>query len=362
MKKAFWLLVVAVLTVGALIACTGATYEIALVTDIGNIDDKSFNEGAWNGVVEYAVANDISYAYYRPLEDSKDARVETIQNAIAKGAKVVVCPGYMFEVAIYEVQNDYPDVSFLILDGEPQLGDYSTYETASNTHSILYKEEQAGYLAGYAAVQDGYRELGFVGGQAVPAVIRYGYGFVQGAEAAAVELELTDVYIKYYYADVFWPDTALETKMDGWYADATHPTEVVFACGGGLYASVVAAAEATTDGKVIGVDVDQVAQSAEGRIITSAMKGLTSSVVDALTALYANGGTWPATLGGHTSVLGAAEDGIGLPTATASWKFATFTVAEYDAIFAKLVDGTVVVSNSTAAAPTVTEVTVNYEA
>ncbi|MCK5732210.1 MAG: BMP family ABC transporter substrate-binding protein [Tenericutes bacterium] len=334
------------------------TYEIALVTDVGNIDDKSFNEGAWNGVLQYATDNDITYTYYRPTEDSDAARVESIDAAIAAGAKVVVCPGYLFETAIYEVQGDNPDVAFLLLDGEPHTADYATYETLDNTHNVLYQEEQAGFLAGYAAVMDGYRELGFMGGMAVPAVIRFGYGYVQGADYAADELDLTagDVNIKYGYADAFWASPELETKMDLWYSGGT---EVVFAAGGGLYLSVVAAAENTTNGKVIGVDVDQVAESA--RIITSAMKGLTTSVYDALGEFYDNSMAWPTELAGVTSVLGATTGGIGLPIATASWGFDTFTIAQYDAIFALLVDGTVVVSPAIDAAPTVTLVTVDYE-
>jgi len=359
MKKVLGVLFVALIAVVAFVSCTAKTYEIALVTDVGNIDDKSFNEGAWNGVKEYAEANDKTYAYYRPSEDSNAARVETIETAIEKGAKVVVCPGYLFETAIYEVQSDHPDVAFLLLDGTPQAGDYTTYFTAENTHNVLYQEEQAGFLAGYAAVQDGYRELGFVGGMAVPAVVRYGFGFVQGAEYAAEELELTagDVNIKYYYANAFAGSDALETKMDGWYADGT---EVVFACGGKLYTSVVAAAENTTDGKVIGVDVDQWAEST--RIITSAMKGLTVSVVDALTAFYDNEMAWPADLAGETATLGADTNGVGLPTAETSWGFETFTVAAYEAIFADLAEGTVVVSNDIVNEPTVTLVTVDYEA
>jgi len=356
MKKAFWIFLLALLSVGALTACTAKTYEIALVTDVGNIDDKSFNEGAWNGVKEYAEANDISYAYYRPTEDSTAARVETIGNAIEKGAKVVVCPGYLFETAIYQIQDTYPNVNFILLDGTPQAGDYTTYRTASNVHCILYQEEQAGYLAGYAAVKEGYTELGFVGGQAVPAVVRYGYGFVQGADDAAAELSAT-VNIKYYYANSFAGSDPLETLVSGWY---TGGTDVVFACGGGLYTSVVAAAEASVGGKVIGVDVDQVAQAEAGIIITSAMKGLQVSVVQALTALYANGGTWSTEYAGTTSTLGAAQNGIGLPTATASWGFTNFTLAQYNTLFASLVSGTVVVSSSIAAHPAVTTVTVDY--
>ena len=372
MKRLLGLMFVSVLALFAFVACTETTtvaettattteaeaVRIALVTDVGNIDDKSFNEGAWNGVVQYAEENSISYAYYRPSEDSTQARVETIEAAIEAGAEIVVCPGYLFETAIYEVQGDYPDVAFLLLDGEPHTADYGTYETTSNTHNVLYQEEQAGYLAGYAVVMDGYRELGFVGGMAVPAVIRYGFGYVQGAEAAAEELGLSagDVTLKYYYAGIFAADPDLETKMDTWYAGGT---EIVFACGGALYLSVVAAAEGTTDGMVVGVDVDQSAES--DRIVTSAMKGLTISVYDALTAFYDNGGEWPTALAGTTSVLGADTDGVGLPTADGSWGFDTFTVADYEDVFADLADGTIVVDNGTDTMPTTTLVTVTVE-
>ena len=331
-------------------------YVIALVTDVGNIDDKSFNEGAYNGVVQYAEEHDISYAYYRPSEDSDAARIESIEAAISAGAKIVVCPGYLFEVAIYTVQGQYPDVAFLLLDGEPHTADYVTYETLSNTHNVLYQEEQAGFLAGYAAVMDGYRTLGFTGGMAVPAVVRYGYGFVQGVDAAAAELGLSNVEVNYYYADVFWPDPDLETKMDTWYASGV---EIVFACGGALYESVVSAAERTANGMVIGVDVDQHLESE--RIITSAMKGLTVSVYDSLTAFFDNGMEWPTEFAGKTVVLGAETDGIGLPTNTEAWRFETFTIQQYEAIFDELVDGTVVVSNDTSEEPTVSAITVNYE-
>jgi len=340
------------------------TYEIALITDVGNIDDKSFNEGAWNGVVEYAEENDISYTYYRPTEDSDAARIESIEASITAGAKIVVCPGYLFETAIYAVQDDYPEVAFLLLDGEPNDGDWSTgaptYSTSDNVHNVKYQEEQAGFLAGYAAVKDGYTELGFAGGMAVPAVIRYGFGFVQGADYAANEMGLADgaVNIKYYYSGAFVPSTELETKMDLWYSAGT---EVVFACGGKLYLSVVAAAENATNAEVIGVDVDQYAES--DLIITSAMKGLTVSVYDALAAFYDNGEEWPTAYAGTTSILGADTNGVGLPTADGSWRFNSFTVAEYNTIFDKLVDGTVVVSDVTDANPTVSaKVVVDYDA
>ncbi len=347
--------ILAIAMVASICACGAAkdSYEIALVTDVGNIDDKSFNQGAWEGVVEYAENNNKTYNYFRPSEDSTVARVETIKAAIEKGAKVVVCPGYLFEEAIYEVQDLYPNVNFLLLDGEPHTADYATYYTASNTHNILYKEEQAGYLAGYAAVKEGYTKLGFLGGMAVPAVIRYGYGYVQGANAAAEELgNAADVSIKYWYSGSFSPSDDIKTKMSGWYTDGT---EVIFSCGGGIYLSATAAAEAA-GAKVIGVDVDQSAESAT--IITSAMKELANSVVLALTDLYNNNGTWPAGLAGATANLGAVEGCVGLPTAT--WSMTNFTVDEYNALFEQVKSGAITISNATDVAPTVS-ISVDYQ-
>lgn len=346
MKKFIGLLLVVALLLTSVIGLVGCTktYEIALVTDVGNIDDKSFNEGAWNGVKEYAEANKVSYAYYRPTEDSKEARVNSIKTAITKGAKIVVCPGYLFEEAIYEVQGDYPQVSFLLLDGEPHDKDYK-YETKSNVHCILYQEEQAGYFAGYAAVMDGYRKLGFMGGMSVPAVVRFGHGYVQGADAAAKELGLKagDVTINYTYVGGFAPTDDIKTKAGGWF---TSGTEVIFACGGGIYLSITAAAEEAHK-KVIGVDVDQFAATKNETFITSAMKGLTVTTVEALTSFFKNDKAWTADYAGKTAVLGVKADAVGLPTVETSWRFNKFTVEQYNALYAKLVSGAIVVSNDT---------------
>jgi len=349
MKKVVSILLAMVLVVSlCLTAVAEGTYEIALVTDVGNIDDHSFNQASWEGVKAYADANGVTYNYYRPSEDSNEARVESMKAAIEKGAKVIVTPGYLFADSVAEVSAANPNVNFLLLDTAP------SGTPAANTYSILYQEEQSGYFAGYAAVKDGYKKLGFLGGMAVPAVVRYGFGFVQGADAAAAELGLTDVQIKYWYSDSFAPSDDIKIKMDGWY---TEGTEVVFACGGGIYLSAIAAATAA-NGKVIGVDVDQALDS--DLIITSAMKDLKNSVVLALTDLYKNGGTW-GDKGGTTATLGAADNCTGLPTAKDSWRFKTFTVDEYTAIFDKVKSGEIVVNNSIDTQPAVTAVTVDYQ-
>lgn len=314
-------------------AASGDGYELALVTDLGTIDDKSFNQGAWEGLKKYAEENSITYKYYQPQEKTTDSYLESIGLAIEGGAKLVVCPGYLFEEAVFMAQDQYPDVKFILLDGEPHNADYSEYRTNENVMPVLYQEDQAGYLAGYAAVKDGMTKLGFMGGMAVPAVIRFGYGFIQGADAAAKEMG-TNVEIMYNYTGGFTATPEAQAMAASWYQNGT---EVIFGCGGAVGNSVMAAAEEAGK-KFIGVDVDQSPESET--VITSAMKELSVSVYDGIEAFYA--GNFP---GGKTAVFSAANDGIGLPMETS--KFTNFTQEDYDKVYASLKDGSITIQNDT---------------
>lgn len=324
-------------------------YELALVIDVGTIDDKSFNQGSWEGVQKYGDENGIAYKYYKSAEATTDSFQETIELAIEGGAKVVVCPGYLFEEPIYNMQTAHPDVKFILIDGEPHDADYN-YETTDNTMAVLYQEDQAGFLAGYAAVKDGYTKLGFMGGMALPAVIRYGYGYLAGADYAAKELGI-DVDVTYTYTGSFDATPEAKSMATGWYQSGT---EVIFACGGSVGNSVMAAAEESENGKVIGVDVDQSSES--DTVITSSMKMLSNSVYTAITEAY--DGTFA---GGKTTTFDAANDGVGLPMDTS--KFNTFTQEDYDTIYAKLVAGEITIDNDTTKEVTdlnLSNVTVNY--
>lgn len=342
MKKFFSLLLALVMicSVAAMFSsCGSGTYEIALVTDKGNIDDKSFNQGAWEGVVEYAEANKITHKYYKPEEASDAGYLAAIDLAVAGGAKVVVTPGFLFEVAVYEAQTKYPDVKFILLDGAPHTADYSAFETKTNVASVMYAEEESGYLAGYAAVKDGFTKLGFMGGMAVPAVQAFGYGYLQGVNAAAAELGI-NVDVTYHYTGNFEENDTNKATAKTMYQEGT---EVIFACGGSVGKSVMAAA-AEAGAKVIGVDVDQRYDSET--VITSATKGLGTSVIAVLTSIY--DGTFESAYGGKTTYFAAANNGVGLPTTVldgssdnAFDRFAKFTIADYDAVYATLVDGTV---------------------
>lgn len=310
------------------------TYEIAMITDSGTIDDKSFNQGTWEGIIEFCEANSLTYKYYQPSEVSDDAYLAAINLAIAGGAKVVVTPGFLFETSVYTAQTANPTVKFVLIDGEPHTPDYATYETASNTLNILFNEHESGFLAGYAAVMDGYRSLGFTGGMAVPAVVKFGVGYVAGAFYAADELgvSITLDSDHYTYFGDFGPSDEHKNLASSWYVSGT---EIIFAAAGGAGSSVMAAA-ADNGEMMIGVDVDQSADSTT--VLTSAMKYLSVAVQDALQDYVDD-----TFVGGQTIRLGVANDGVGLPTATASWRFDNFTSAQYDTIYASIKAGDVVV-------------------
>lgn len=330
--------------------------KIAMITDSGDITDESFNQITWETCVAYGEANGIETQYYKPAEDTDEERINAVDLAVAEGATVVVMPGYLFGPAIAEEQDLYPDVTFIAVDvTEGDIVNLAGENVAlgSNVYICSFQEEQAGYLAGYAAVKDGYTSLGFLGGIAVPAVIRYGFGYIQGINVAAEEMGV-DVDVKYYYGGQFYGDDAITARMEGWYADGT---QVVFACGGGIYTSAVDAA-AQYDGKVIGVDVDQFPKIGDA-CITSAMKGLGSAVEAALDAYTS--GNW-SSIGGKSEQLGLTQgDYLGLPTADASWGFKTFTKDEYETVLNGIKDGSITVSNDTENQPEVgSHVTVTY--
>ena len=301
------------------------TYEIALISGEGELDDSGFHESSWEGIAEYADENRITYSYYRPAADTRQAREEVVRTAAKKGAKIIISQGYPFEEVIAHMQNEYPKIQFLMLDAKPRKSGQKA-ELASNVHCILFREEEAGYLAGYAAVREGYTRLGFLGGKEIAPVQRYGSGFIQGAEYAAMEME-REITLKYQYIDTFLPSDEVQQKSKEWYEEGV---QVIFACNGGASVSVMQSAE-ELDGKVIGVDTDQSAESIT--VLTSAGKNLKGAVTEALDTLYENGGVWSGKQAGKTITLGAKEEGVGLPQEEEAWRFENFTQRDYRKIY-----------------------------
>ena len=379
MKKVTSILLVLALVLGltSFAAAEDATYRVAMITDYGDITDQSFNQTTYEASKEFCEANGIDFNYYKPNGDSTAERVAMVDAAVADGYNVMVMPGFAFAGTIVESAPEYPDVKFIVLDvaiGDilsAKFGDAYTWNPDDyapedyiyeNVVFALYQEELCGYMAGYAAVKMGYTHLGFLGGMAVPAVIRYGFGFVQGADAAAVELGIADqVTVEYVYGNQFFGDADITAYMDNWYQNLG--VEVVFACGGGIYTSAGEAAAKVDGAKVIGVDTDQSfiidAAYGEGITITSAMKGLAASTKNMLTETILNN-NWDG-IGGQYETLGLVsenpeENFVGIPSTT-QWT-ETFTEEDYQKIVADMLAGTLTVSNAVDAMPATT-VTVN---
>ena len=370
MKK-FLVLLLAALMVFSFAACGGGgggdeaaaddSMKVAMVTDYGDITDQSFNQTTYEACKAYCEANGVDFTYKKPASDADADRVSSIEEAIEEGYNVIVMPGYAFANAIYEVAPLYPDTKFVALDvSEGDLTAYGDREfDGPNVFSAVYQEELAGYMAGYAAVKLGYTKIGFLGGMAVPAVQRYGHGFVQGVDAAAGELGKTDVEVKYAYGNQFFGDADITAAMDTWYGKGT---EVVFACGGGIFTSAAEAA-AKVGGKVIGVDVDQAGTIdgayGEGMTVTSAMKGLGATVNTLLSAIQE--GNWDE-YAGQIKTLGLvsetpSENYVQLPDST-QWADG-FQQADYEQLVKELFSGERTVSNDTSAIPAVSNIKVD---
>ena len=392
-KSALLLLSASLLT---LVACgdngNDDALKIALVTDSGTLNDHNFNQTSWEAVNDWAVANgggtvknnivsngSIHTMYYQPTSSSAEfttaERVAAVEAAVEWGAKFVVLPGYLFQPVVKQVQGRYKDVCFLALDCVNQDSDngYAEYKLEANVSMTQYQEEQAGFLAGYGAVKDGLTKLGFIGGMAVPAVQRYGYGYVQGAEKAATELGLADGSVKmdYYYAGAFASTTEATEFATSWYNNGT---ETIFACGGAVYNSVTTGLSQATnkDGKSwIGVDTNQHADTSiqpagtREKLLTSAMKGLGTSIKEALTSWKDNENKFDAKHSAKIQTLGINQDAVALPTEATTgdkgcWGFKKWTEADYAKLVADMKAGTVTVSNDTSKAPTTVKVSATY--
>ncbi|MBR2054578.1 MAG: BMP family ABC transporter substrate-binding protein [Clostridia bacterium] len=392
MKKFAALLMAVVMLMGMMTFASAEEPMIAMITDYGDITDQSFNQTTWEAVVKFGTENNVEYKYFKPATNDTAGRVAMVERAIDEGYNVLVMPGYAFGGTIAEISGEYPEVKIIALDvakgdllegavalkGEaydynPDNWNLNDYVYMDNVYCAIYQEELCGYMAGYAAVKLGYTKLGFLGGMAVPAVIRYGYGFVQGCDAAAKELNI-NVEVKYVYGNQFFGDADITAYMDNWYQNGT---EVVFACGGGIYTSAVDAAKKVEGAKVIGVDVDQAAiitayaagstdaeelAKWENLTVTSAMKGLEPATIDALTDVVIND-KWD-NYAGKIVTLGLVSEDPALNyvqiAGSTQFEDGKFTAEDYKTLVKGMLDGTIVVSADIAAEPAVTNTTVEY--
>lgn len=386
MKKILSLIMILALALSAA-ACGGTAttsndslYNIAMVTGYGDINDQSFNQATWEAIEAFAADYSCNTQYFMPSSDDNSARVAAAELAIASGYDIIVLPGYIHGATVVELSETYTDTKFIALDisagdllstavankGEtydyiPENWNLSDYVYLDNVYCAVYQEEISGFMAGYAAVKLGYTSLGYLGGMAVPAVQRYGYGYVQGIDAAAKDLGIT-VDLKYAYANQFYGDSDITAAMDTWYNGGI---EVVFSCGASVYTSVAEAAK-KVDGKIIGVDVDQAAtidaDYGTGMTLSSATKGLAPTTYNTLVDVLVNG-NW-SNYAGKVETLGListtpSENYVQLGENTL-FEEGTFSYDDYTALVTAIYNGTLTVSNDTSVEPATTNVNVQW--
>jgi basic membrane protein A and related proteins len=351
---------------------SNSNYKVAMITDYGDITDQSFNQATYEGCKEWCEENKIDFTYKKPAGNTTADRVESVDAAIEAGYNVIVMPGYAFAGTIEEVADANKDIKFIALDVakgdllaahfsdydyDPDNTKWAGYKLPSNVYCAVYQEELCGYMAGYAAVKEGYTKLAFLGGMSVPAVVRYGYGFVQGADDAA---DGAAIEIKHAYGNQFFGDADIKARTDTWY---TAGTQVTFACGGGIYTSACESAQAV-NGKIIGVDVDQSktinAKYGDGMCITSAMKGLSASVKTKLQSTIIDE-KWTSSIEtlGLVSGTDVESNYVQLPTAT--WSMTKFKLADYKALVKKMYDKEITVSSALTQPTVSATTTVDYQ-
>lgn len=359
MKKMMTALTVATLATVGLVACSTdtespktetTTIKVGMVTDAGTIDDKSFNQGTWEGVTRYSTDHpEVKSQYLQPKDGTTQSFLEAIDNLVLAGNELIITPGFSFEEAIGEAQSLYPDVHFVLIDGQPLVGTdeegNAQYEIGENTVSISFSEQQAGFLAGVAAALETQTgKVGFLGGVEVPAVQKLGWGFVSGVAYANANLGTSVEVSEYLYQGTFTDVDAGKAIAGGMYDKGI---DIIMHAAGGV--GVGAINEAKTRAEhgdavyIIGVDVDQydegVINDGSSVILTSAMKYLATAAYHQI-ALYA-GDLFP---GGESIVMDAASNGIGLPQENPN--VSDETMAHVNQAFEAIQSGEIVVPQS----------------
>ena len=360
MKK-FLALALALLMALCLFGCAGKKeggeettdthYDVVFLADLGSIYDGGFNEHSFYGIRDYCEEKGLSYTYLQPAGSDDESRKTIFEQAVNQmTADVLVAVGFLWDAALVEEVPQYPNVKVIFVDADDLYnadldydGEYDDGipEHQDNLAMITFAEQDCGFMAGYAVVKDGYRKLAFLGGMAVPAVVRFGYGFVEGAEAAAKDLGLEEgsLECKYFYTGTFDASPDIVTRASEWY---TSGTEIIFSCGGTIVNSVIQAAKDGEGRRIVGVDTDEyftrAATGAENEplFVTSAMKELEITIYNAVKAAYAGGADWEFYNKAGLLRLGAKEGAAVIaPYRAENWN--VLTQDDYDAISASAI-------------------------
>ena len=314
--------------------------KVGLVTDLAGIDDKSFSEITWKGVSEFAKEHqNVEAQYVTPEDNSLATLVNSVDNLVLSGNDIIVLTGFTFEETAGVVAKIYPDVKFILIDGQPLVdGEYKSFD---NVVSIYFQEHEASFLTGVAsALTSQTKQLGFVGGMENSAVQKFGWGFVSGV-AYANKVYNTETFVTDYLYSGSFSDVSMGQSLAGGMYDKG--VDIIFHAAGGVGVGAITEAKTRGDVFVVGVDVDQyhegIMDSEKSIILTSAMKNIDVAVKEHL--LYFLNDDFR---GGEVFTLGIVEDGVGLPSENPN--LSQDVIEKVEETLQKIKNGEVVVPSS----------------
>ena len=323
MNKRLIALAMSGLMVTGLVGCGASEGEgndvlkVGMVTDSATIDDRSFNQGTWEGIQAAEEAFGISSTYMQPAGETEADYATEIANLYDAGYDFIITPGFKFETAIYEAQAKYEDAKFVILDGTPNDGGENSL-VADNTVSIYFAEEQSGFIAGVAAALEiGEGDFGFIGGMKIPAVQRFEIGFAEGIAYAnenlgtSISLKEENVVYEGTFSNVAGGQQLAAQMYDS-------GVKAIFVAAGSVGIGAINEAKtqvaAGKEAWVIGVDSDQYedgiydVENNKSVVLTSAIKKVNEAAYQIIEAELAGKFN-----GGETIVFDASNDGVGIP-------------------------------------------------
>ena len=316
------------------------TLKVGMVTDVAGIDDKSFSEITWKGVSEFAKEHqNVEVQYVTPSDNALPTLVSAVDNLVLSGNEAIVLTGFVFEETAGAVAKMYPNVKFILIDGQPLVdGEYKSYD---NVVSIYFNEHESAFLTGVAsALETKTGKFGFIGGIANDAVKKFGWGYVAGV-AYANQVYNTDAHVVDYVYSGSFSDVSMGVSLAGGMFDKGIDT--IMHAAGGVGVGAMKEAKTRGDVKIVGVDVDQyhegLLNDGSSIILTSAMKNIDVAVKEHL-AHYANGEF----KGGQVFTLGITDNGVGIPSENPN--LSNDTIAKVEETMKQVKDGAVAVPSS----------------
>lgn len=353
MKKRAIALVLSALMVTGLVGCGNKSegsandVKVGMVTDAGTIDDKSFNQGTWEGIKKAEAELKVESNYLKPAGTTEADYMKEIGNLYDTGYKFIVTPGFKFETAIFQSQEKYNDAKFVIIDGSPNNGKTGAdrvEKVGDNSVAVYFAEQEAGFLVGVAAsVQLKEGDLGFIGGMEIPSVQKFNWGFQQGVKYAnenlGTKMSIKEENVVYQgsFDNVAAGQQLAATMFD-------NGVKAIFTAAGGVGVGAINEAKTrATAGKeawIVGVDVDQYADGIykddKSIILTSAMKKIDVATFDIIKDEL--DGKFP---GGQTLTFDVKNDGVGLPNENPN--LTEETTKQVDEVYNKIKNGEITV-------------------